>query len=885
MSHPLKKRQKEQSISLECEIGSHSFCFLVGENKEFICEWMAKTSRDEIKLINLFANLPSPFSTLDISINKLECKISEEWMVTRVETSNNLTLGIVFDRKHKRYLIDTNIPLDAVSLKSLPFIGGVLNSFSLKELTLKFVSKGWGQPVESYNNKPPCWVKLPEDLTAGLRLSLAYQLGDEQGIIKSSASNNINQSNVIPFKEQPEQGFVKWKDIGKKLGPVALSRIGVAYKEGNVQLLLDSSTTMGPLSIDLMGLNLKCPINNPRDITPGIKGLGLKLNKPPLKVGGALLVDGDKYTGSAVAKIKDLNLNLLGSYTKINGNDSLFLFGRASKAFGGSPAFFVKEISAGFALNRKLTMPTFETIDQFPLLNSKPDQNIGELFNKWISVEEGANWFALGVKFTSFEIAESKVLVILSMGRQLKVNFVGNSVISLPKKGEKFAHVVIDLLGELNPDEGFLGVEGRLRPESFVLDSRCNITGGFAYYSWFKGAHSGDMVFTVGGYHPKFKVPSHFPKVDRLQINWQISNNISAKGEAYFAMTSAHAMGGGRLELSYSTGNLRAWLSFKSDFFLQWEPFYYEAEIGIRVGASYKLKVWTPFGTINKAFSTELGAKLSITGPPMAGKVKVSWAIISFTVSFGRAEKPEPVKWGAFKEKLLPGKGSEVCQIQVIDGLTGTVKPKQSTEQMVIRPDEFKMRIESYIPVSKIDGLGIDSLSKTSANVLHIRPMQADIESSILNIKVTRVRLNGGENENVSDLILSEFKRDIPDALWGKEKGVDRPGVLKGHLVGMELKASLAKNNLEKIIIPDFDRIESALRIEVKRDEQAYIVCSDFQSIIKKISQAAMLNKRNQLHRTLSVAVDGELFNDKLEKLASNANKLFSSQPQKKVRS
>lgn len=65
---------------------------------------------------------------------------------------------------------------------------------------------------------------------------------------------------------------------------------------------------------------------------------------------------------------------------------------------------------------------------------------------------------------------------------------------------------------------------------------------------WFgNNANSGDFVVTLGGYHPSFNVPSHYPQVPRLSFfNSSITSELNIKGEMYFALTPRCIMAGGR---------------------------------------------------------------------------------------------------------------------------------------------------------------------------------------------------------------------------------------------------------------------------------------------------------------------------------------------------
>ena len=57
--------------------------------------------------------------------------------------------------------------------------------------------------------------------------------------------------------------------------------------------------------------------------------------------------------------------------------------------------------------------------------------------------------------------------------------------------------------------------------DSYVLAPDCRLTGGFALCFWFKPhPRAGDFVVSLGGYHPAFNAPPHYPAVPRLGVAW-----------------------------------------------------------------------------------------------------------------------------------------------------------------------------------------------------------------------------------------------------------------------------------------------------------------------------------------------------------------------------
>ena len=97
----------------------------------------------------------------------------------------------------------------------------------------------------------------------------------------------------------------------------------------------------------------------------------------------------------------------------------------------------------------------------------------------------GQNWIAAGIKFTTFELINSNALIVVSFGTYLEIDLLGTSTIKLPQAGPAFAYAELDLEVVIAPDEGVFKASLILSAESFVLDPKCRLTGGFAFYVWF----------------------------------------------------------------------------------------------------------------------------------------------------------------------------------------------------------------------------------------------------------------------------------------------------------------------------------------------------------------------------------------------------------------
>lgn len=511
---------------------------------------------------------------------------------------------------------------------------------------------------------------------------------------------------------------VVWFPIGKPFGPASFERIGVTYKESAVALLLDASLGEGSLNLSLLGLKATVSLESfePRF---ELQGLGIAYNKPPIEIGGSFVkgltqIDGKTYTsysGSAFIKNKALTIPALGSYI-LAEEPSLLIYALMDRPIGGPSFFFVTGLAAGFGYNRRLNPPPLYRLPEFPLISAalNPSTSSSDValelrkLAPYIPPAQGEYFLAVGVKFTSFKLMESFALLIVSFGESLRIDVLGTSRVIFPSKAPgqedlpEIARVEIAFQAVFAPDEGYLGVQGQLTPNSFLFSRDCILAGGFAFYSWFTGPNAGDFVQTLGGYHPSFKVPLHYPQVPRLTFNWNVDNKTSIKGSLYYALTGRAVMAGGHLEAAYEAGNFRAWFRLGVDFLIAWKPFAYEARARVNIGASYTFKV---FG-IRNTVSVDVGADLHIWGPEFGGRATVYILFFSFDVEFGDRTRslPKPIDWNEFKGSFLPA-DSEICGITVKDGLVAKEKGANSRDLGVLNAKDIALVTNSVIPAQQ----------------------------------------------------------------------------------------------------------------------------------------------------------------------------------------
>jgi hypothetical protein len=618
-----------------------------------------------------------------------------------------------------------------------------------------------------------------------------------------------------------------WIPVQRAFGPLQCRRVGVSWPEDNPDLrldfLFDGGVRLSALAVDLEGLTLGIPLKTPGQIESyalDLQGMGLAYDAGELAITGGFLKDATatpvEYNGAAVFQTAKWSLSALGSYASLDGHPSLFVFVRLGGELGGPPFFFVTGLCAGFGYNRSLKIPNQDEVPKFPLLAGIADPTqIGgadatplkalSALSAWVAPAQGEDWVAAGLQLTSFELVQSNAVATVMFGKDFQVALLGVSRMKLGQTGPQFAYAELGLSLVIHPAAGFFGVSAVLSPNSYVLTPDCHLTGGFAFWTWYSGEHAGDFVYTLGGYHPAFAKPDWYPDEARLGFTWQVDSNVTIQGDAYFALTPSCAMGGGALDVELHDGDLHAWFTAHADFLFTWKPFYFIGDVGVSVGASYKIDLLFFSITV----SVELGADLDIWGPPTGGRVHISWFIISFSIGFGADEKgpSESLSWSDFKT-LIPQQAApearpamaaavdddklppDVITIAIAEGL---VRTEKATGRWLVRGDTMLFSVSTTFPLTKATLAGATAASyapDAPDDVLALRPMGIAGITSVLTITVTDKE--GSTMDLGGTWLWTPALQGVPAAMWGPPlpSGSSQPDTpsadtLPGRLVGI----------------------------------------------------------------------------------------------------
>ena len=532
-----------------------------------------------------------------------------------------------------------------------------------------------------------------------------------------------------------------------------------------------------------------------------LAGLEITFNGGAVTIDGGLLHNGNDYTGGLSVQAEAFGLTVLGAYTLVNGEPSLFAFGVLAAPIGGPPFFFVTAIAAGFGYNRDLILPGQDEVTSFPLVAGVMDpseyfagwqassDNAFTALEKWIPPRAGQYWLAAGVQFTTFELLKSFALIAVEFGAELEIALLGVSTLQVPSEGgqeiEPIARATLALEAVFKPSSGTFSLSAVLTPDSYVLSPDAHLTGGFAFEIWWADEHAGEFVLTVGGYSPRFEVPSYFPQEQRVGLSWSMGE-VQLTAGVYFALTPSAVMAGGELSIVFQSGNLRAWLDASADIVVRWKPFAFTVDISISIGVSYRVDVWF----IHHTFSIELGASLELHGMPIGGRVGVHWYVISFSIGFGDNGVPaQPLDWPDFETSFLP-KGEDgtttgpLVRAAVTDGLMKTLDAGGNTAWMV--GQRFTLVTGTQVP-STAATFNKDVPGGSWTTSLGVRPMQV---STLLSTHTVTLADAGGNLPGT--LTVTATTSNLPAALWSPDpaqQAVPGSATVQDALVGLTIVA------------------------------------------------------------------------------------------------
>ncbi|MDX2029174.1 MAG: DUF6603 domain-containing protein [Blastocatellia bacterium] len=721
------------------------------------------------------------------------------------------------EQARREYLFRLSFNLD-VGLDGLPLIGRMLADVRFKDGQLLAANRDWrNERIADVNDllgviepSPPS-IAAPQQPDAtvavgkGITFSGTLQITRDIGFPLFLQFGGDKQQKQLPQpadEKQPATAVAaapagstsaqaqsdarSQSKIDRVIGAVRIKKVALIFEDGRIGLKITGGLALAAFEFELMGMQVTVPqsvLDDPSKISEigfALDGFGIEIQKGTLSVMGAFLrqhreernKDGsllayDEFSGIVQVAFPPLNLTGMGSYAMYQGHPSLFLFVALGYPIPVHPSLLIEGMALGFGIHRDFIPPKLDEVLTYPLVavsvTPPPPidiQQMAEAMHQYFPPAVDCYFVVAGVKFKAFGLVDSIVMVAVKFGRSLEIDLFGVSSILFPA-----AFIELEWTARFVPESGSLFIGGQLTERSYLLVPQVQLTGGFAVAAWLAGEYKGDFVVSVGGYHPNFHAPDHYPNhVPRLGISFHLGP-ADIKGGMYFAITPQCVMMGGALEVSVKQDSLSAFIKLSLDAIIFFEPFHYDVLITADAG----VKVDLPLALTTLHLDMHLHVDVHIWGPEFSGTASLDVGPKTFDVAIGAAAEVRalPLTYEKFKEKFLP----TVCTVSVTQGLLRKAT-RGGVEIHVVDARKVIIEARSAVPVTKGDDAR-----------LGITPM--DVRGAGFSTTFT---LGGHDNFN-----RDEIRDSVPAGIWGGA-GLQAPdltdpasGLLRGVLTGYRL--------------------------------------------------------------------------------------------------
>ncbi|MGW5941908.1 DUF6603 domain-containing protein [Streptomyces celluloflavus] len=711
----------------------------------------------------------------------------------------------------KRVTLVTAAALPGVGLKDLPLVGsripanvGELSGLALmarSKATTQEVATNWAELQRLTAEAGDGLVLTPSQKVvqeASAALGVAVGLGGSGGpvqvwvsLVKNSKKHaaHIDASTpvVVPaglvYFDGGSPGPALWVQVGKALGPLRVHRVGVVVSTGartSVGLLADASFRAGPVEFDTTGLGLVLSWKAEGDFSVAgtLDGLGFAYTAGPVQASAAFArapkpPDGTRLMVAGAVKVTTpvVNFTAVGMYAELTaGGTSAFVIGRVSGLEVPLGPAVLTGLTGGFGYNSELVLPSSpREVAGHPLLSADlpagkdPLQALTFLGNH-VRPHEGAVWAAAGATFQLFKLIDvTAVLALQVEPGDVTVVLLAEASVRFPQQGTAYAQLVLDVMASYRSSTGAIAVLGSLDPSRcYLVHPSCHLQGGFALCTWVPpSSHCGDFVVTLGGYHPDYRRPSHYPEVERLGLNWS-ADPVQITGECYAAVTPSMVTLGGRLVASCSTSWASAELEAHLNVVVTWEPFSYLIDLGLTARVSVP----------SLGLNLHPGLTLTLWGPPMGGKATVSLPIVpDITVRFGpgRPDREAVLTWDQFYERILD---KRPLQVQVTSGLlprpeTSTKGPDADKDELWVSANGFTLVLSTPLPCSRLE-LATTTSSRvvTSGATVNIRPMGKSSGKNVTSTCTVKIE-QGGKKVDAPRMTPAAVNSAVPSSAFG----------------------------------------------------------------------------------------------------------------------
>ncbi|MGW7094917.1 DUF6603 domain-containing protein [Streptomyces sp. NPDC054874] len=605
-----------------------------------------------------------------------------------------------------------------------------------------------------------------------------------------------------------------WLETDRTLGPLHLRRLGLVLRGERLWLLVDGGLELKALQLEAVGLGLGVPLDGNPGVQGSLEGLGVSFRAGPVRAAGALarLSPPPPQTrmaigGTLVVTTPQISFGAAGMYAELkpDGRASVFAIAQVAGLRVPLGPVLLTGLIGGFGYNSQLVMPKAPAqVPTFPLVAGLTDPTVLPIeegpakvlakLGETVRPAGGSVWGAAGVQLSLFKAVDATVVAaVQASAGDVSIALLGLATASFPVV-KPYAHLALGLQAVYRASSGEIMLSGAIDPaRSYLVHPQCHLQGGFAMGTWAPpSTHQGDFVVTVGGYHPAYRRPEHYPEVPRVGIRWTVGDTVQVSGECYAALTPSMAMLGGHLQVTYTSASVRAWLEARLDATVQWEPFAFEVAMGLRVGVEISFA-----GT----HRLELGVSLRLWGPPMGGVAVLHLPLVpDVAIRFGepKPQAPKALDFPAFHARVL---GGQMPQLLITKGMLAEQKPavvRGGDGAVRVAVGDFAVTLRTPLPCPQISGAtgpGSSERLLGGPGTLTVRPMHQDQVTADVLLRLTSGTGPSLTYHSLKDWRLTAQRARVPASAFGAKLPGPVPDprgegeLLPEQMVGVQLRS------------------------------------------------------------------------------------------------
>jgi hypothetical protein len=439
--------------------------------------------------------------------------------------------------------------------------------------------------------------------------------------------------------------------INQQLGPVTLKEVyielAIDLETGDVTptVAISADGSIGPIGTSIKRLGIEGLLKFPErrdgnfgiaDLTNEFKppsGAGLSLDTGPISGGGYIEYDAEneRYAGVFDVTIGPVDVKIMGLLTTEmpDGSDGFSLL---LSVFGKFPpvqlgfGFTLNGLGGVIGVNRALKAKPLRKATRSGNLDSvlfpeDPVAHAQRIVSDLRSIyppTRGQHVFGPMARFgwgaptiltmdlgIVLQLPAAKVAILGKMG-------VGLPTVEAPKQAQ-IVRLNLAVTGVLEPERQLFSLDAALYDSRVMLFA---VKGEMAMrIGW---GDNPKFVLSVGGFNPRFKPPSNFPKVKRVTVCLDIPGGTpSVTWKGYFAVTANTVQVGASFDAKFEAGPVSAHAWWGLDALFQFNPFKFvvDFEAGVSVSVfGFELSI-SLNGTIKGPSPVHVTGQLKITLP------------------------------------------------------------------------------------------------------------------------------------------------------------------------------------------------------------------------------------------------------------------------------